>query len=74
MAKKTIIFSKDLLYNDDGMGGLEIKIPGFIGNPSNPKTGQIYMEYTDNTLVIRVWNNKTKATTFKFKPIKRISK
>ena len=71
MSKKTFILNKDILDNSDGESGFEIKIPGFIGDPSNSKRGQVLLEYSNDTLTIKVWNNKTKPTTFILKPIKK---
>ena len=48
-----------VLCNDHGGGGLEIRVPGFKGNPVCPDEGQIFIEYYEGDLRVLVWRGES---------------
>jgi len=61
LTKLTI--QKDVLNNNAGGGGLEIKVPGFKNNPESPEEGQIFIEFYDGKLRVHVWNGEQNPIT-----------
>ena len=50
--------SRGQLDNNEGGGGLEIKVPGFKNNPAAPDDGQIFIEFYEGKLRVVVWKGK----------------
>ena len=51
------------LDNNKGGGGLEIRVPGFKGNPECPDEAQIFIEYYEGKLRVHVWNGEADPNT-----------
>ena len=56
------------LDNSEGGGGLEIKFPGFEGNPQCPEDSQLFIEYSKKKINIHVWNGNQDPITTKLEP------
>jgi hypothetical protein len=71
---------KDLDTNNEG-GGLEIVIPGVIGDPTihsdwtaeSIKGSPIFLEYNKGRLMLRVWNGQEDPQTIEIKINPKIS-
>lgn len=46
------------LDNNNGSGGIEILIPGALGNPNDVIPTPIFLEYYEGKVMLRVWNGK----------------
>lgn len=74
----TLIVTKEEINNDGGGAGLEIRFPGFKGNPQAPDDGQVFIEYYEDKIQVHVWNgegdyptrNAEDPVTVKIKEIK----
>lgn len=55
--------TKEEIDNNEGSGGLEIKVPGFKANPACPDDGQIFIEYYEGKVRIHVWNGDQNPIT-----------
>lgn len=51
-----ITLNQRLLENDVGGGGFEILVPGFKDNPECPGEAQIFIEYYEGKVWVRIWN------------------
>jgi hypothetical protein len=61
-------FKPEDLNNDAGGKGLEIKVPGFLGNPECPEGGQIFIEIYEGKLRVHVWNGESDPVTTECAP------
>jgi hypothetical protein len=61
-------FTKEELDNNKGGGGLDIRVPGFACNPAAPDDGQIFIEYYDGELHVRVWHGEQDPETISLVP------
>lgn len=61
-------FTKEELDNSKGGGGLDIRVPGFACNPAAPDDGQIFIEYYDGELHVRVWHGEQDPETISLAP------
>ncbi len=67
---KKCIVSKEEIDNNGGGGGIEIKIPGFKGNPQCPHEGQIFIEYYEGKIAVHVWNGDADPETIKIEKVR----
>ena len=63
--------SKEQLDNNAGGGGLEIRVPGFNGNPACPAEGQIFIEVYDGKLRVHAWNDTQDPETIEINPFEK---
>ena len=55
--------TKEEIDNNEGGGGLEIRVPGFKANPECPDDGQIFIEYYEGKVRVHVWNGDQNPIT-----------
>lgn len=56
------------LNNDNGGGGLEIKVQGYKNNPEDSTGTQIFIEQYQKKLRVHVWNGNVNPTTVEVDP------
>jgi hypothetical protein len=61
-------YNHNELVNEVGGRGLEIHVPGFLGNPEAPEDGQIFIEVYEGKLRVHVWNGESDPTTVECEP------
>jgi hypothetical protein len=66
MTKRVRVTLKEL-DNNEGSGGLEIEIPGTLGDPTaDPKNPiPIFIEYYKEELRVLIWNGDTDPEVYK---------
>ena len=67
-SRKVLEFLAKNLDNNAGGGGLEIKFPGFTGNPECPDEAQVFIEYYEEKMRVHVWNGESNPTTTELNP------
>jgi hypothetical protein len=67
-SRKVLEFLAKNLDNNAGGGGLEIKFPGFVGNPECPDEAQLFVEYYEEKLRVHVWNGNNDPVTTELLP------
>lgn len=60
---RKITISKEELDNNQGGGGLEIRIPGFKNNPAAINDGQIFIEFYQGKISVHVWYGEQDPVT-----------
>lgn len=68
---KQLEISLEDLNNDNGSGGLEIIIPGVIGNPQDANNSPIFIEYYKGELRIAIWDNTQDPQIIPIKHLKK---
>jgi hypothetical protein len=56
------------LNNDNGGGGLEIRVPGYKNSSEDPHGAQIFIEEYQKKLRVHVWNGNDDPTTVEIDP------
>lgn len=67
-SRKVLEFLAKNLDNNAGGGGLEIKFPGFAGNPECPDEAQLFVEYYEEKIRVHVWNGNSDPITTELLP------
>jgi hypothetical protein len=67
-SRKYLEFLAKNLDNNQGGGGLEIKFPGFIGNPECTDEAQLFVEFYEEKLRVHVWNGNSDPITTELNP------
>ena len=66
---KKINFSHKELDNNQGSGGVEIRVDGYKNNPQCPDEAQIFIEIYEGKLRVHVWNGKQEPHSILIDPL-----
>ena len=64
---KKIILTQENLENTNGEGGVEIHIPGAIGNPTDTNNCPIFIEKYEGEIRVCIWNGEEDPTIIPIK-------